>query len=865
MNSGAPDLQALSQQRQHARILRLTFPNGDGPKALLLANKLDAIEELSRDFTFTVEVLAEDARIALADVQGKMVSIELVRSDGSLRYFNGYAQRFQLLKTDGGIAFYQLVLKPWLAYLRLRKDSYLFHQQSLYQQTASIFSDYGACVSWDCQLHGPDAQMTEACQFNESDHNYLHRRWEARGWLYWYEHSASGHKLILSDNSTYAAPLDGGQPIPFQRHAGAIEEDGLGDWSPMLQVGASSVALSSFDFKNPSPQHVNVNTLNTHGAAPAVESYEYTGAYGFAGHAAGEQLSTLRMEEIEAAGAQIEAGGNNRYVQPGRSFEMSGHFDDNAGQQRRQYLLVRVHHEASNNYLQDSGVPAHYDNRLTCILKNTPWRPGRGHHSHDTRIYGIQSATVVGPAGENICVDEYGRVRVQFHWDRIGQDDEHSSAWVRVASGWSGAALGIVTIPRIGQSVLVQWLDGVCDHPIITGSVANQNNMPPWALPAQQSLSGIRSRELAPEAGNAAGGRSGHLVFDDSYGAIQTQLKSDHLHSQLSLGHVTRVEDNAGRKDARGEGFGLETGGAGVLRSARGLLLSTDGRAKAVGGLLSRDELVACLEQALDIAKGLGQAAAQAQGAPRDAQPQQDLSAAVDALGHGAGNESQSQGAAPGGQPVIAISAAAGIASATPKDQTHYAGQNIDTVAGRSQQHYAAQSILSTAGKDIEQFAVDGDIRIIANKGKIVQQAQQNMMEITADKSVTVMSTKEHILVAAEKHVTLTSGGAYIKIGGGNIEIVCPGNLIFKSASRSFTGPGNMSTDMPSFDTGDTGRQFILHRHGDKLDTLMDHNYKIKLDDGEVIEGRTAADGLTKLAEKDVMRIAKIEVWKDPT
>ena len=125
------------------------------------------------------------------------------------------------------------------------------------------------------------------------------------------------------------------------------------------------------------------------------------------------------------------------------------------------------------------------------------------------------------------------------------------------------------------------------------------------------------------------------------------------------------------------------------------------------------------------------------------------------------------------------------------------------------------------------------------------------------------MSTTDHILVAAEKHVTLTSGGAYIKLSGGNIEIVCPGKLEFKSASRAFTGPGSMSANMPTFDTGATGRKFLLHREGDKLDVLGDHNYKIKLDDGEVIEGITAADGLTKMAEKDVMRIAEIKVWME--
>ncbi|MEJ7807452.1 MAG: type VI secretion system tip protein VgrG, partial [Telluria sp.] len=194
--------------------------------------------------------------------------------------------------------------------------------------------------------------------------------------------------------------------------------------------------------------------------------------------------------------------------------------------------------------------------------------------------------------------DQYGRVRVQFHWDRIGQDNENSSAWVRVASGWAGAQMGFLALPRIGQSVLVQWLDGNCDRPVITGAVANQDNMPPWSLPGELSLTGMRSRELVPGGGNSAAGRSGHLIFDDSHGKIQTQLKSDHLHSQLSLGHITRIDDNSGRKDGRGEGFELRTDGAGILRAGGGLLVTSEARADGASHLTDMSETLQRLSKA---------------------------------------------------------------------------------------------------------------------------------------------------------------------------------------------------------------------------------------------------------------------------
>ncbi|NHZ41755.1 type VI secretion system Vgr family protein [Massilia aquatica] len=864
MGSISAVVAAMALGRQHNRIMRLAFPHADGPDDVLLPNRLEAREELSRDFEFSVEVLSDNASLALKDVQGKMVTIELVRGDGSLRYFNGYVFAFQLMRTDGSVAFYSMLLKPWLAYLKLRRDNYVFHDATLRDQTTSIFDDYGTHPDWDCRLRGPETRMTMACQFAEDDHNYLHRRWEAAGWYYWYEHTASGHKLVLSDDSPQAAPVDGNPDVRFQRHGGALEEDAIGDWSPVRDLVAASVALSSFDFKRPQPAHTDVPTVNQQGTVLTIESYEYTGAYGFADSAAGLDQARLRMEEIEASGKHFTARGNHRFSMPGRSFRLAGHFHDDAGgADQNEFLIVGVHHSISNNYLQHADSQSDYSNHFTCIRKRIPWRPGRGYNSSATRILAPQTATVVTPGGEDIFTDEYGRVRVQFHWDRAGSNDERSSAWLRVSSPWAGAELGAQAIPRRGQEVVVVWLDGNPDRPIISGAVYNENNMPPWKLADQKALMGIRSRELTPGGGNAAGGRSNHLVLDDSGGQIQAQLKSDHQHSQLSLGHITRIEDNLGRKDSRGEGFALETNGAGAVRASRGLLLSTDGRTRAVGGTLSRDELVRCLEQALDLARSLGEAAEQHEGGARDPKPQESLTEAVGSLGHGSGDEAGAKGRMPGGVPVIAITAAAGIASATPMDQTHFAGKNMDTVARHNQQHYAGKSILQTAGKDIEQFALDGDIRSIANKGKLIQQAQHNAIEITADKSITMLSTKDHILMAADKHITLTSGGAYIKLSGGNIEIVCPGNLIFKSASRAFTGPGSMKQDMPTFEVGDTGRKFMLHRDGDKLDKLDNHNYQIKLDDGQLIEGKTGKDGLTKLAEKDVMRIADIKVWKD--
>jgi type VI secretion system secreted protein VgrG len=266
---------------QNKRILRVAFPCNDAPEVKLVANQLDAFESMSRDFEYRVELLSDSATLALKEMQGKLMTIELVRGDGSVRYFSGYVFSFRLLTTDGGFAFYEAVLGPWLKYLSLRRDNYLFHGKSLREQTESIFADYSVLPDWDCRILGEDPSMTDACQFDETDHNYLHRRWEAAGWHYWYEHSAQGHKLVLSDDSRCTDAIDGSGQVRFQSHGGAIEEDGIAQWSPVRTIAPSSVALGAFNFKHPVPAQVAMPTMNRQGAVFGVEAYEYTGAYGF--------------------------------------------------------------------------------------------------------------------------------------------------------------------------------------------------------------------------------------------------------------------------------------------------------------------------------------------------------------------------------------------------------------------------------------------------------------------------------------------------------------------------------------------------------------------------------------------------------
>lgn len=514
-------ISALASDLQGDRLLRLSFPHNDGPaSAFLLANRLLASESLSHDFAFEVEVLSDDATLPLTELMGRLVSIALVREDGTLRYFTGYVFAFRLVKTDGGFAFYTMHLGPWLQHLHLRKNSATYQNLRLEELTAGIFAAYPG-YQWRSQLSGGDAPVTYRCQHNESDHNFLHRLWEAHGWFHYTEHDADGHTLFLCDDSTTTAPIDGAvTSMPYQHQAGAIEDDGVHAWSPLRRMAPSSMSLASFDFKVPRTTRVEAASLNRQGAVPPLEVYENTGSYGYQGYADGDAQARLRMEEIDASGQVYEARGNDRTAQPGRWFTLSGHFGDAP---QTEYLIVSVQHTASNNYQDGSGAASSYSNQFSCVERSVPWRPGRGRNSYTPRIYGVQTATVVGPPGEDIHTDGHGRIKVQFHWDRHGTSDDSSSPWIRVVSPWAGANFGHISLPRVGMEVVISFLDGNIDHPLVVGCLYNASHMPPWDLPANKTQSGMltrSSRQGTPAHANA-------LRFEDRKGAEELWLHAE--------------------------------------------------------------------------------------------------------------------------------------------------------------------------------------------------------------------------------------------------------------------------------------------------------------------------------------------------
>lgn len=840
-----PDLANLLHNPQHNRILRLSFPHEDGPAASLLANRLHAVESLSRDFAYTIEALSDDAGIALKDVLGRMVTIELVRGDGSVRHFNGYVFDFKFVRTDGGYAFYSMVLRPWLAYLKLRKNAYLYHGKTLREQTQIVLAEYGAHADWDIRLVGDDTPVTMACQFGETDHNYLHRRWEAAGWYYWYEHTATGHKLILADDSTRAQPIDGPvAEIRFQKHGGSIEEEGIGVWSPTRRIVAGRTVLSSFDFKHPLPTVVEVPTIADQGDVLHIETFEYAGAYGFRHWADGNAKGQLRMEELESHCKLQEAEGNNRFTLPGRAFTLVDHFQYDPfapghDPRKAEFLILSVEHSAANNCLQGTDPAPDYRNTMICTRKSVPWRPGRGFNSVDTKMPGPQTAVVVGPPGKEIHTDEHGRVRVQFHWDREGSHDERSSAFVRVASSWAGGNYGAIALPRIGDEVIVQWLDGNPDLPIITGRVYNGTNMAPWQLPSQSALSGIRSSEL--KGGLGAGNRNNHLLLDDTNGQIQAVLSSDHQHSQLSLGYMTRVTGTEGRRDFRGEGYELRTDGWGALRAARGLLVTAWPQAAYDEGATQQDNT----EGADTLRAVLGSAASRSKAAEMASDARGENKHGHRGLDSHASLNEHSWSMA---RPVVFITGPEGVATSTPRSIVHAAGEDLGNYAVGHLDLTAGKILSLSAAQGMRQHVERGGHSTVVSHGDYHVHVQDGRTEVVSQKGITIEAkTGDITLMTKGGSIVLTEGGD-ILIKGAKETHEIKGNIELGAAKVINSGSVPAPDSTPfwgQMNIGKFSQQLVLAESLHKLGGKAAHYaYRIVGKDGAVLKtGKLDAEG----------------------
>lgn len=861
MSNATDRLVALMAHVPH-RLLKLYFPNDDGPQAGLLVNHLLAEESVSADFTFTVTALSDDPEIELSEVQGRMICVELLIPNQASRYFNGYCFELSLLSVDNGLAIYQLILKPWLAIFRLRRNHFIFHKQSITEQTKQIFLETGMSRH-EFRLQQLDPVRTFSCQYNETDYNYLVRRWEEMGWCYWYEHHPDGHVLILSDSSPSAAAIDGFPSISYHHNGGSNTEEKISAWSPQRRMVSGKLSLSSFDFKHPTPQHVTESGHVQQGNLHAPEVYQYQGLYGFNEASHGKQVAQRRIEQIAAPSLIFKGKSDRRQLQAGRWFRLhknSYALSAKTPNSESDYFILHVKHEVDNNFLNQDGTGARYENSFTCMPRRTPFRPEENLHTEQVIMPSCDTATVVGPNGRDIYTDDFGRIKIQFHWDRKGGNDENSSAWVRVGSNWAGAELGGIALPRIGSEVLVEWLSGSPDRPIVTGSLFNARHMTPWKLPAQQALTGLRSRELKPAAGNRGSGRSNHLIFDDTYEKIQVQLKSDHHSSQLSLGYITRIESNQGRQEARGEGWELASNAWGVARAAAGMLITTQARHNAQSSAKDMDETTQRLSDAQEQHAELAEQA-QDCGVQEKSGQQGEIAQVIRAQNtaiKGTGGMFPELSA-----PHLVLASPAGIETTTAQSTHIASAQHTAITTGRSFSIASGDSFFASIAKTFRLFVHKAGMKMVAAAGDIDMQALSANIHLLA--KLNIKQSAKRIIISAEEEIVINGGGSYAKYSAAGIETGTNGQHIAHAAHHSLIDAKSMkkievSGLMRKLRVIGTYDEAFILKNKDTGAILVGKHYRIKRQNGKYEEGRTDENGQTHLVTTRGSEKIEIEI-----
>jgi type VI secretion system secreted protein VgrG len=513
------ELMAIEQA--HRRIA-ISTPLG---KDVLLLRGFTGSEAISQLFHFDLDLLSENDSIKFQDVVGKNVTLRIYDAAGGERHWNGFISRFSQGAQDRRLTAYRAQMVPWLWFLTRTADCRIFQNQKAPDIIQKIFKDLGFS-DFKLRLYGDFVTRDYCVQYRETDFNFVSRLMEEEGICYYFDHKDGKHTLILANDASAHEPCPNQNTARYDFRGGSVVyEDVVTEWQYQEEFRTGKWAQTDYNFETPSTSLA----VAVSGKTP-YEIYEYTGEYRV--RPVGERLAKIRLQEQTTPTIVFQGAGGCRYFSPGYQFTLQDHYRSDLNQA---YLLTAVRQMVSQGGSYQVGAGGEeptYRNSFECIPFSTPFRPQRV--TPEPFVQGCQTAVVVGPAGEEIYTDKYGRVKVQFHWDREGKKNENSSCWIRVSHPWAGQGWGVISIPRIGQEVIVDFLEGDPDQPIITGRVYNAEQMPPFGMPAGALVSGVKSNSTK------GGGGYNEISLNDTKG---TELINIHAQfdQQKKVEHDERV------------------------------------------------------------------------------------------------------------------------------------------------------------------------------------------------------------------------------------------------------------------------------------------------------------------------------------
>ncbi len=503
------------------------------------------LEEVSRLYEIHVVAVSEDAGVSAKDVLGTPASVHIQLSDEHERWFHGLVTAFGIDGVEGRYFRYRLVLRPWLWLLTRSAGMRVFQDMSVPDIVKKVFSAYPSQVA--DKLTGSYEPRVYCVQYRETDFDFVSRLLEEEGIFYFFRHSAGGHELVLADASDAHEPVQGFEDIEFVGHEADLAQlSGVSAWHMQLEIQTGKFTVADYNFETPatSLRSDTVQSQRGHGETGR-EVYDYP-----AGHevkAAGDKIATRRLEELSARHTRYSGQGNTPGLAAGARFALSKHPRED---QNTEYLVLQTRMDAEMaGYEAGVGGTTRWLCRFVVQQHSDPFRPPR--LTYKPVVHGLQTAVVVGPSGEEIHTDKHGRVKVQFHWDREGQKDGNSSCWVRVAQGWAGKGFGLLALPRVGHEVVVAFLEGDPDRPLIIGSVYNETNVPPYALPDHKNVTSLKSRSTR----EGAAADFNELRFDDTKGSELLLLhaqkdRQDVVENDLSADVANNVTYHVGNNHA---------------------------------------------------------------------------------------------------------------------------------------------------------------------------------------------------------------------------------------------------------------------------------------------------------------------------
>lgn len=486
----------------------------------LLFWKLSGHEAMSEMFELSLTLLGSDARLDRSKLLGQPVTVTIPTQNAlSSRYFNGKITRVAVSAVElSGIRYaaYQLIVEPDLWPMKRDRNLRIFQGQTVPQIINTLLSEYQ--VNVEDKLNGSYRVWDYCVQYQESSFAFISRLMELEGIAYHFRHEAGKHTMVLTDSATQHQSVSGYETIPYHQTAsgGITTEEGIGQWALEDSVTPGIYSLDDYDFRKPNAWLFQARQNPASPSPGSIDVYDWPGR--FVDHGHGEFYARIRQERWQVEHQQIQASATAVGIAPGATFTLTNapFFSDNG-----EYLTTAADYLfEENSYASGGNSDISHQIHFRVIPSSVVYRPAQV--TDWPRTYGPQTAKVVGPEGESIWTDRYGRIKVKFHWDRHAKGDDTSSCWVRVSSAWAGQGFGGVQIPRVGDEVVIDFINGDPDRPIVTGRVYNEASMPPWDLPGDATRMGFMTRSKDGNQDNAS-----YLFFEDKLGEESVDLHSE--------------------------------------------------------------------------------------------------------------------------------------------------------------------------------------------------------------------------------------------------------------------------------------------------------------------------------------------------